>query len=113
MDTALLDRTIADLLARPEDQRLAFVRRAFRPDELAETLAALANAQGGVIVVGVGGRGKKIEGIADQEAARLAALDAALACTPPLVLPLPEIVSYADPSATSGQGASLLILSVP
>src|SRR5262245_22523745 len=82
---------LTDLIAQPEDQRLAFVRRAFRPDELAETLAALANAQGGVVIVGVSGRGKKIEGVDDPEAARLAALDAALACTPPLVLPLPEI----------------------
>ena len=59
---------LADLLAQPEGQRLAFVRRAFRADELAETLAALANAQGGAIVVGVSGRGKKVEGVADVEA---------------------------------------------
>lgn len=96
---------LADLLAQPEGQQLAFARRAFRPDELAETLAALANAQGGAVVVGVGGRGKKIEGLADPEAARLAALDAALACTPPLVLPLPQPVSHG--------GAALLLLSVP
>jgi ATP-dependent DNA helicase RecG len=95
----------ADLLAQPEGQRLAFVRRAFRTDELAETLAALANAQGGLVVVGVGGRAKKVEGVDNAETARLAALDAALACTPPLVLPLPEIASH-------GQ-ANLLVLAVP
>ena len=78
---------LAALLSQPEGQRLAFVRRAFRVDELAETLAALANAHGGAIIVGVSGRGKKIDGVADVESARLAALDAALACTPPLVLP--------------------------
>src|ERR1700741_5232480 len=85
------NRELAELLAQPDGQELAFVRRAARPDELAETLAGLANAQGGTVVVGVGGRGKKIEGVGDIEAARLAALDAALACTPPLVLPLPEV----------------------
>ena len=69
---------LAALLSQPEGQRLAFVRRAFRVDELAETLAALANAHGGSIVVGVSGRSKKIEGVADVESARLAALDAAL-----------------------------------
>ncbi len=94
---------LADLLAQPEGQRLAFVRRAFRPDDLAETLAALANAQGGVVLVGA--RGKKVEGVGDVEAARLAALDAALACTPPLILPLPETLSHGD--------ATLLALSVP
>lgn len=102
---------LADLLAQPEGQQLAFVRRAFRTDDLAETLAALANAQGGVVVIGVGGRAKgraaerSVEGLADVEAARLAALDAALACTPPLVLPLPETAAHA--------GAALLLLSVP
>ncbi|HNP72086.1 MAG TPA: hypothetical protein PKK15_13285, partial [Kouleothrix sp.] len=55
---------LAELLAQPEGARLAFVRRAFRTDELAETLAALANAQGGVALVGVGARGKKLEGLA-------------------------------------------------
>jgi ATP-dependent DNA helicase RecG len=96
---------IANLLAQPEGQRLAFVRRAFRVDELAETLAALANAQGGAIIVGVSGRGKKIEGVADVESARLAALDAALACMPPLVLPLPAAAPYGD--------TALLLLEVP
>src|SRR3954471_731489 len=96
---------LAELLAQPEGQRLAFVRRAFRIDELAETLAALANAQGGAIIVGMSGRGKKIEGVADVETARLAALDAALACTPPLVLPLPAAAPHGD--------TALLLLEVP
>ena len=104
-------RDLADLLARPEDQRLAFARRAFRTDELAETLAALANAQGGLVIVGVGGRAKgrsserSVEGLDDVEAARLAALDAALACTPPLVLPLPTTGAHGH--------ARLLLLAVP
>jgi ATP-dependent DNA helicase RecG len=96
---------LAALLSQPEGQRLAFVRRAFRVDELAETLAALANAHGGAIIVGVSGRGKKIEGVADVESARLAALDAALVCTPPLVLPLPAAAPHGD--------TALLLLEVP
>src|SRR5262245_5153320 len=96
---------LAELLSQPEGQQLAFVRRTFRVDELAETLAALANAHGGAVVVGVSGRGKKIEGVADVEGGRLAALDAALACTPPLVLPLPAAAPHGD--------TTLLILDVP
>ncbi|HJZ45739.1 MAG TPA: ATP-binding protein [Roseiflexaceae bacterium] len=96
---------LAELLSQPEGQQLAFVRRTFRVDELAETLAALANAHGGAVVVGVSGRGKKIEGVADVEGRRLAALDAALACTPPLVLPLPAAAPHGD--------TTLLILDVP
>ncbi|MEO7910550.1 MAG: ATP-binding protein [Roseiflexaceae bacterium] len=96
---------LAALLSQPEGLRLAFVRRAFRVDELAETLAALANAHGGAIIVGVSGRSKKIEGVADVESARLAALDAALACTPALVLPLPAAAPHGD--------TALLLLEVP
>src|SRR5262245_51917974 len=96
---------LPELLAQTEGARLAFVRRAFRPDELAETLAALANAHGGTVVIGVSGRGKKLEGVGDLESTRLAALDAALACTPPLVLPLPEQAPYGD--------VALLLLNVP
>jgi ATP-dependent DNA helicase RecG len=113
MDTALVDQTLADLLEQPEGQQLAFVRGKFRPDDLAETLAALANGQGGMVVVGTGGRGKGKgrsierlpEGLDDLDTARDAALDAALLCTPPLVIPLPMVVRH-------GQ-ASLLLISVP
>jgi ATP-dependent DNA helicase RecG len=105
MEAAMVDQPLADLLALPEGPRHAFVRGKFRPDELAETLAALANAQGGTIVVGAGGRGKKIDGVVDLEAARDMALDAALLCTPPLVLPVPNVAHHG--------GANLLLIQVP
>ncbi|HWQ14896.1 MAG TPA: ATP-binding protein, partial [Roseiflexaceae bacterium] len=94
-----------ELLAQPEGPRLAFVRAAFKPDDLAETLAAFANAQGGTVLVGVSGKARKVEGLADLEAARAAVLDAALACTPPLVLPLPEVAHH--------EGRALLLVMVP
>lgn len=99
-----MDTAISELLNQPEGQQLAFMRGRFRPDELAQTLVALANAQGGTVLIGVG-RGRKLEGIDDLTAAHEAALDAAMACTPPLVLPLPEMVLY--------NGSALLVLSVP
>jgi ATP-dependent DNA helicase RecG len=105
IDVTGIEQALAELLAQPEGQQLAFMRGKFRPDDLAETLAALANAQGGVVVLGAGGRGKKIDGVGDVEAARAAALDAALACTPPLVLPLPSLARHGE--------SALLIVSVP
>jgi ATP-dependent DNA helicase RecG len=96
--------SVAELLGQPEGQRLAFARSAFKPDDLAETLAALANAQGGAVVVGVG-RGRKVEGLADVEAAQAAVLDAMLACTPSLVLPLPMVQRHGE--------ADLLLVTVP
>ncbi|MFL5803510.1 MAG: RNA-binding domain-containing protein, partial [Roseiflexaceae bacterium] len=113
MDTAFAGQTLADLLEQPEGQQLAFVRGKFRPEDLAETLAALANAQGGTVVVGSGGRGRgkgravehPSEGLGDLDAARDAALDAALLCTPPLVIPLPAVARHGE--------VSLLLISIP
>lgn len=82
------------LLAEGESARAAFVRERVRPEELAETLAAFANARGGSVVLGAGGRARpKPEGLLDAERAAELALDAALLCSPPLVLPLPSRIS--------------------
>ncbi len=97
------ERAIADLLTQPEDRHLAFVRANTRPGDLAQTLAAMANGSGGTVVIGM--RGRQVEGVADADAARTMALDAALACTPPLVLPLPAVVTC--------NGATLLVVTVP
>jgi ATP-dependent DNA helicase RecG len=98
-------KSLSELLTQPEGKHLAFGRGKCKPDELAQTLVALANAQGGTVVIGVSGRGKKLEGVGDVAAAREAVLDAALACTPPLVLPLPEVARAGD--------EVVLILNVP
>lgn len=95
-----------ELLESGESTGLACFRERFRPDELAETLVAFANGSGGSILIGVGGRVRpRIEGVSDVVAAEEAALEAALACTPPLVLPLPRTVQH--PAGT------VLILEVP
>jgi ATP-dependent DNA helicase RecG len=96
--------SIEALLTQPEGAQLAFVRGAFKPDDLAETLAAFANAQGGTLLIGVG-RGRKLEGVRDPGAALAAVLDAGMACTPPLLLPLPTTAELG--------GAALLVVSIP
>ncbi|HEY1015093.1 MAG TPA: ATP-binding protein [Herpetosiphonaceae bacterium] len=97
---------VEDLLAQGESATVAFFRERFRPDDLAETLVAFANGAGGTAIVGVSGRARpKVEGLEDLAAAEEAALEAALACTPPLVLPLPK------PRA-SAEGA-VLVIEVP
>ncbi len=98
--------TWEELLQQPAGPRLAFLRQRFKPDELAETLVAFANAQGGTILIGVGGRAQpRVEGIGDVAAAREAALEAMLACTPPLVLPMPQTVQVDE--------KTLLLVAVP
>ena len=103
MDTIV---NLHSLLAEGESERAAFVRERIRPDELAETLAAFANARGGTVVLGAGGRARpKPEGLFDVERALELSLDAALLCTPPLVLPLPARVTYEE--------QTLLLVQVP
>lgn len=97
---------LQSLLAGGEGPQLAFARERARLDELAETLVAFANGHGGTLVLGVAGRARpRVEGLADPAAARDLLLEAALACTPPLVLPLPREVRLDE--------APALVLSVP
>jgi ATP-dependent DNA helicase RecG len=98
--------TVAELLTQPEGPGLAFFRERGKLSDLAETLVAMANAQGGTIIIGVGGRARaRVEGVQDAAAVRDMALEAALIATPPLVLPLPQTVKHAD--------VTLLLVTVP
>jgi ATP-dependent DNA helicase RecG len=88
---------IEGLIATGETARIALFKERVRPEELAETLAALANRSGGTVLLGVGGRLRpKIEGLHNPAAAEELALEAALICTPPLLLPVPRRIPYGD-----------------
>jgi ATP-dependent DNA helicase RecG len=94
------------LLSQGESERLAFFSYKARLDELAETLVAFANGSGGQVLIGLGGRARpKPEGLAETSGLRELALEAALACSPPLILPLPEELSV--------EGSRLLRVTVP
>jgi ATP-dependent DNA helicase RecG len=94
MDEVLtMTEMVAQLIADGANEQTVFVTERVRLEDLAETLAAMANRNGGVVVVGVGGRVRpKLEGLRDVAAAQELALSAALLCTPPLLLPLPKLV---------------------
>lgn len=74
-------------------------------NRLAETLMALANADGGTVLMGVEARTGQIRGLADPEAAREKIIQASLLCSPPLVLPLPQTVFI--------EGKAVLSVTVP
>ncbi len=94
---------LEELLEHGESSAIACFRERFKPDDLAETLVAFANGSGGTAVIGVTGRVRpRVEGVSNVIAAEEAALEAALACTPPLVLPLPQAHEHT-------QGTVLLI----
>lgn len=75
----------------PQGQGLAFAAQATTPAKLAEALVALANAEGGVLLIGVDAHTGKPEELADVPAVLDRALQAALSTEPPLILPLPQV----------------------
>ena len=68
------------------------------PSKLAEALMALANSDGGALIIGLGGQADD-ENLTDQ------ALQAALSIDPPLIIPLPEVASR--------EGRRVLSITVP
>ena len=73
---------------------------------LAETMAAMANHEGGTILLGVSPVRGQFQGLGDVEEASDRVLQAALLCEPPLIIPLPQVVSLDD-------GRQLLVIEIP
>lgn len=94
------------LIATGESERAAFLKERVKLEELAETLAAFANRSGGTVLLGISGRLRpRVEGVEQLASAEELVLDAALLCTPPLLLPVPQRVLY--------QGHTLLRIDIP
>lgn len=83
-----------DIEALLADQpHIIFLPEEFAPKEMAELLVALANDNGGTIVVGMADA-NKVRKLADPEGIRDRLLDVALQCDPPLIIPTPLIQTY-------------------
>lgn len=93
------------LLAGGASQRTAFVPARTSRTALAETLAALANSDGGVVLLGVSAKGI-VQPEADPAALRDLAIEAALLTDPPLILPTPQVME-------PGTGTPLVLVQVP
>lgn len=91
-------------LASGASDRVAFVPAKSTPRQLAETLAALANANGGVALLGISAKGQ-VQADVDVNALRDAATAAGLLTDPPLVLPSAQVI-------TSEQGP-VVVVQVP
>jgi len=94
----LTEDEVRVLLQRGKGQKADFQPERVSVRRLAESLVALANAGGGTVLVGVGGRPARPRGLRDPQAARDKALEAALLAEPPLIIPLPQVVTLDDKS---------------
>lgn len=88
-----------------EGETLAFEIESTAAFKLAETFSALANTQGGAVLIGIDPASGTIKGLRDLDAAREKALAAGLRCEPPLVLPRPVTVML--------EGKPLLVVTIP
>lgn len=86
----------------PEDVPLA---------RLASVLVGMANAGGGLVLLGIAPRSGEVIGLVDVEAAADKVFQAALMAEPALVLPLPRRVQVAEPGSASA--AQVLCVAVP
>ncbi len=86
---------LAALLASGAGDRLAFLPAQVGPAKLAETLAALANSHGGNVLIGVSPSGRVL-GIEDADHEQATVQEAELQASPPLILPMPEVVQLHD-----------------
>jgi ATP-dependent DNA helicase RecG len=79
------------LLAGGQGERAVFLPARTGRHVVAEGLAALANADGGALLLGVAPRGS-VQAGADAKVLRELVLDAALQTDPPLILPSPQVI---------------------
>lgn len=101
MDTLDLDR----LYARGQNDTLAFETETAAVLRLAETFSALANSQGGIVLIGIDPANSTVKGVREVEIVREKALAAGLRCEPPLVLPRPGTAML--------EGKPILLVTIP
>jgi ATP-dependent DNA helicase RecG len=109
---------IQGLLAQGMGPRLHWFPADVPVSRLAAVLAGMANTQGGTVLLGIAPRSPQVQGVPDPEGALDLVFQAALLVDPPLVLPMPQVISApwaarADKSATASAGLrSVAVLQV-
>jgi len=88
--SSLSPAEVTAYLAGGQTEHVAFLSATARHELIAETLAALANANGGVVLVGVTAKGV-LQKEPDLASVREAVVEAGLLADPPLILPAPQI----------------------
>ncbi len=90
--SALAGEELSKYLENGQSARVAFLSGNANQRLIAETLAALANSTGGMVLLGVTSKGA-LQKVEDLASVREAVIEATLLTDPPLILPAPQIVS--------------------
>ncbi len=96
---------ITSLYRQGQSETLAFEVESVAINRLAETLAAFANGDGGIVLLGIDPKGNVVRGLRSSDAAIDKSLAAGLRCEPPLILPRPQVVTL--------DGKDVLLIQVP
>lgn len=99
--SALTAEELSEILSGGQTDQVVFLPVKSAEANIAEALAALANAHGGVAVLGVTARGSLQSGI-DVTALRDMAIQASLLTDPPMIVPTPQVVE-------SDKGAAVIV----
>ncbi len=86
------ERDILHLLEKGAGQKTAWLPPKARMAEIAEHLAAMANAEGGVLLIGVTPKARRPVGVENPDDMIDRVLQAALSTDPPLIIPMPEAI---------------------
>ncbi len=84
------------LLARGMGPELHWFPGDVPASQLAAVLVGMANANGGMVLLGLAPRSNRVQGVRDMQGAMDCVFQAALLAEPPLVLPLPRRVNVSD-----------------
>ncbi len=95
---------LGQLLKNGRGQQLDWFSDQSQADVLAPTMIAMANTQGGTILLGVGGGGS-VDGVRNVSDSVDLLLQAALSIEPPLIVPLPDVVRI--------NGKAVVVLQIP
>lgn len=102
----MTEAEILEQVGQGEGLASAFLPARFRLQVLGETLVAMANSEGGLVLLGVRpGRRSPVEGLLAPDEVRALVTQVAQECVPPLALPTPEVVTV--------QGRSVVVVTVP
>jgi ATP-dependent DNA helicase RecG len=108
---------VQELLEQGQGPTLHWFPADVSPSRLAAVMVGMANTQGGTVLLGVAPRSAHIQGVPDPEAALDLVFQAALLIDPPLVLPVPCLVSPEPAGLAIGLAAlaqpRILVITIP